>query len=112
MKRLKSTRKVLRHNLPTLALIGILALSLTSCDSIFGTDEEARITVTNQYGESLDIYFDESLQFTLEHEGESTIEDVSTGEHSLEARIADTEDVVSSTTINVEDKENYTWTIE
>lgn len=112
MTGLKGRAKIWSRNLQAFALIGILVFALSSCDSIFGTDEEASITVSNQYGETLDIYMDEKLEFTLENEDEAVIEDVSLEEHNLEAKTEGTDDVVASTTITVEAEENYTWTIE
>jgi len=106
-----------------LALIGILLFSLICCESIFGPSdkeeepevveqESASIIVYNDYGESLDIYMDGNFEFLLGHENEATISDVSHEEHTLEAKIAETNEVVSSTTIDVVSNIDYTWSID
>lgn len=107
----KGKAKVFEQSLRILTLIGILVFSLNSCDSIFGSDEEASITVSNQYGETLDVYMDDSFQFSLDDGDEATIEDVSIGDHYLEAKDAEGT-VVSSTTMSVETDMNYSWTID
>jgi hypothetical protein len=106
----------------TLILIGILILALAGCESILGPksddssssdeDEEARIIVTNQYDNDLDIYMDGIFQFFIGNGSSIKIRDVSLDEHDLEAKLASTSTVVDTTTIDVTSYTDYTWTIE
>lgn len=122
MVRIRKKRSHLESGIQILILTAILIFSFVSCKSIFGTDEPAdegiaegiiaRIIVSNQYGESLDIYMDGIFQFMLGHKSDAKISDVSLAEHNLEAKIADTATVVATTTINVVSKVDYTWTID
>jgi hypothetical protein len=102
-------------------LIGILVMALAGCESIFGPktddaaasdDEEARIVVTNNYGETLDIFMDGALQFTLTSEDSDKIRDVSLDEHDLQAKLAGTATVVDSETVDVTTYSDYAWTID
>jgi hypothetical protein len=102
-------------------LIGILVFLLVGCESILGPkaeeettseDEEARIIIDNEYGESLDIYMDGTFQFSIGHTETKKIRHVTKDEHDLEARIAGTNTVVDSTTVDVTSYTDYTWTIQ
>jgi hypothetical protein len=123
MKMKKTDGSKVRLSSRILILIGILAVFLAGCESIFGPkaeeeeeeedeDEEARIIVENQYGESLDIYMDGTFQFLITHTETKKIRDVSKDEHELEARIPGTGTVVDSTTIDVTSYTDFTWTID
>jgi predicted membrane-bound spermidine synthase len=100
----------------------ILIACLTSCESIFGpktaessdtTDtSEARIIVDNEYGQTLDIYMDGTLQFTLEDGNTKKIRDVSFDEHEMKAKLAGTSTVVDSQTIDVIAYQDYTYYID
>jgi hypothetical protein len=112
----------LNSSIGILVLIGILILSLISCESIFGPsseetteedeDEEARIIVYNNYGEALNIYLDGEFQFLLGHKGDKKIHNVSLNEHELEAKRPNTNTTVDSETIDVTSYTDYTWTID
>lgn len=107
---------------PLFLMMGILLFSSVSCKSIFGPDEEtaaptteegteARIVVTNKYGESLDIFMDGQFQFALGHKAQGTIRYVTLQDHVLEAKKQSTDTVVASTTISVASKIDYPWVI-
>jgi len=98
----------------------ILVLVLAGCESIFGPksetstdsdDEEARIIVSNGYGETLDIYMGGTLQFTITDGDSKKIKNVSLDEHDLEAKRTGTGTVVDDTTIDVTQYTDYTWAI-
>ena len=95
-------------------LIGILILPLITCKSPTSPDGqgEADIIVVNEYGETVDIYMDGSFKFSLRHKSSIEIDNVSLEEHELEARLVGTETVIDSETITVEEKTDYTWTVE
>lgn len=122
MIRMKKRRMSLNFSIGILVVIGILIFSLINCESIFGPsteesteedeDEEARIIVYNNYGESLDIYMDGIFQFSLEHGDDDKIRDVSLDEHELEAKKPNTNTVVDSETIDVTSYTDYTWTVD
>jgi hypothetical protein len=121
MKRKKCWSRGFCHHFFPVLLIGILTLVLAGCESIFGPssetsetsdDEEARIIVTNNYGETLDIYMDGALQFTLQDNNSDKIRNVSLDEHDLEAKLTGTSTVVDSETLDVTAYGDYSWTID
>jgi hypothetical protein len=95
-------------------LIGILIISLISCKSPTSPDGagEADIIVSNEYGETVDIYMDGSFKFWLRHKSTIEIDNVSLEEHELEARTVGTETVIDSETITVEEMTDYAWTVQ
>ncbi|MDH7511481.1 MAG: hypothetical protein QHH14_00870 [Clostridiales bacterium] len=112
--RLEKESRRWRGAIRLVGLIGILILPLVTCKSPTSPNGqgEADIIVSNEYGETLDIYMDGSFKFSLRHKNSIEIDNVSLGEHELEAKIVGEETVVDSETISVEDKTKYTWTIE
>lgn len=72
---------------------------------------EASITITNEYGETLNIYTNGSLQGELADEESQTFTDVPYGEHVLEASKTSDNTLVASTVINVLEAKEYTWVI-
>ena len=91
--------------------------SLTSVDVNASGDywvtilSTASINVINEYGETLNIYTNGSLQSELGHEENQVFNNVPYGEHSLEASKASDNTLVASTSINVVEEKEYTWTI-
>lgn len=69
------------------------------------------INVINNAGQTLKIYMDGEYQFTIVHEENRWIIDVSIGEHYLEAKKESDEAVLYSITIDVAANTDYTWTI-
>lgn len=122
MIRLQKRRKGPYLGIWLFLLLGVLAFSLVSCDSLFGPSEEeeeeeeegeiARIIISNLYGEALDIYMDGTFQFLLENEDEEKIRDVSHEEHLLEAKRQGTNELVDSEEIDVVSDVDYSWTID
>jgi predicted membrane-bound spermidine synthase len=103
--------------------VAILLIFLAGCESIFGpkteesSDEdtdtsEARIIVTNNYGEALDIYMDGNFQFLLDNGSDKKIRDVSFDEHEMEAKLPGTGTSVDSATIDVTQYTDYYYTID
>jgi hypothetical protein len=120
MKWVKPMRTVVGAVL-LVAVIGLLCLSMIGCSSLFGPsedssstdeDEEARIIIYNYYGETLDFYMDGSFQFTLSHDDNDKIRDVTLDEHSLEAKKQGTATVVASTEIDVTSYTDYSWQVD
>ena len=72
---------------------------------------DASLKVINEYGESLYIYTNGSLQGELGDGKSQVFTNVPYGEHALEASTASDNTLVASTTINVEEEKEYTWTI-
>lgn len=106
-----------------LFLVGILILTLTGCESIFGPsssdddsedddDGEARIIIYNNYGTELAFYMDGVFQFLIAHGDSDKIRDVTLDDHDLEARLPGTSTVVETKEIDVTDYQDYTWTID
>jgi len=124
MMRMKSRGMDRRWGIGTLLLIGFLIFALAGCESIFGPgsddddddddddDEEARIIVTNNYDETLDIYMDGVLQFSLADDESDKIRNVTLDEHELEAKLLGSSTVVDDETFDVTSYTDYAWTID
>jgi len=126
MNRRKKPDEVLRVTAPVLALVGSLAFLLASCESLFGpkteestdSSEEARILCTNNYGQTLDIFMDGSLQFTLgtvasgsRQDNSKKIRNVALAEHTLQGKLAGTGAVVDEQTVDVTSYTDYEYII-
>jgi hypothetical protein len=70
------------------------------------------IKVINDYGKALAIYMDGDYQFDLAREESRWIIDVAYGERFLKAIDTSTGQEVASTSIKVDNNEDYSWTIE
>ena len=71
----------------------------------------ASLKIINEYGETLNIYTNGSLQGELDHEESQVFENVPYGEHKLEASKTSDNTLVASTVISVVEEKEYTWTI-
>jgi hypothetical protein len=71
----------------------------------------ASFKIINEYGETLKIYTNGSLQGELGHEESQVFDNVPYGEHNLEASKASDNTLVASTVINVVEAKEYTWKI-
>jgi hypothetical protein len=94
--------------------MGILTGLWTGCKSPTSPngEGEADIIVFNDYGEDLDIYMDGTFRFTAGFKTSIEIDNVSLEEHDLEARLKASGLTVDSETIEVEEKTDYTWTVD
>ncbi len=118
---MRNTRKMtqkLKFSLPLAGLMILLALSLPGCKSNTDTTTDdtttpaqARILVTNTYGQTLEIFMDGTSQFTLTNGNSSTIKDVSVDTHTLEARTT-AGVLIDTTTIDVTSLTDYTYSID
>jgi len=122
MQKRKTSEKLFRGNAWLWLIMVVLTLGLTGCESIFGpkaeesteeeTAKEARIVVTNNYGQALDIYMDGKFQFTLESEQDRKIRNVSLDEHKMEAKLPGTNTVVDTETVDVTGYADYAYAID
>jgi hypothetical protein len=71
----------------------------------------ASLKIANEYGETLNIYTNGSLQGELEDKESQVFDNVPYGEHVLEASTTSDNTLVASITINVVEEKEYTWTI-
>jgi hypothetical protein len=71
----------------------------------------ASVAITNNYGETLDIYGDGVLQDTIETGKSDSISNITYGEHPFEAKLTGTSTIVASTVIDITEDKGYTWTI-
>lgn len=102
-----------RTTIRILILIGALMFTLSTCKSPMSPEEgEADIIVNNEYGETLDIYMNGNFKFSIGYKSSIEIDNVSFGEHELEAKEINTGIVIDSETIDVDDYTDYTWTID
>jgi len=72
---------------------------------------DASIKIINEYGETLNIYTNGSLQGELGDGEEQVFTNVPFGDHVLEASKTSDNTLVESVTINVVEEKEYTWTI-
>ncbi len=93
-------------------LSALLVFPLLQCKSTTSsTGVDAYITVTNSYGEALNIFMDSVFQFLLENKDSKIISHVTQANHKLEAYKVSTSTKVDSTEIDVVQITGYTWTI-
>ena len=71
----------------------------------------ASINIINNYGETLNIYTNGSLQGELDHEESQLFSNVPYGDHTLEASKASDNTLVATTIISVVEEKEYTWEI-
>ncbi len=71
----------------------------------------ASLNIVNNYGETLNIYTNGSLQGELGDGENQVFTHVPYGEHELEAAKTSDNTLVASTTLNVLEEKEYTWTI-
>jgi len=71
----------------------------------------ASLKIVNEYGETLNIYTNGSLQGELEDKESQIFDNVPYGEHVLEVSKTSDNTFVASVTINVLEEKEYTWTI-
>jgi hypothetical protein len=72
---------------------------------------EANFHVTNEYGESLDIYGDGDLLSEIVHSATLVVENVLYGQHFFEAKKVSDDTLAASITIDFVENKNYFWTI-
>ncbi len=95
-----------------ITIVGLLTLTSISCKAPTVPEANAaRITITNNYGETIDIYGDGSLQGSTADQLTSTLERVPYGEHLLEATKSGETDVIASITLDITENIQYTWTV-
>lgn len=97
-----------------IVIFAVISLVTPNCKSPESPDSGssvsvATITITNDYGEALDIYLDGILQFMLAHEESKDIEDISLDTHRLEARKVGTDQVVDWYDFEITAVGNYFW---
>ncbi len=105
-------------SLPAACLVitaGLLVVFLASgCKSPTSPDSEgeADIIVTNDTGETVDIYLDGELEFWLTDKTSIEIDNVTLEEHVLKATRHGTDVEIESATIEIEEYIDYTWTVD
>jgi len=118
---MRKTRKMvnkLKFGLPLAGIFILLAFSLPGCKSSTETDTntdtttyQARILVTNTYGQTLEIFMDGVSQFTLNNGDDERISNVSIATHKMEARIPGGA-LIDTTEIDVTQQTDYSYTID
>jgi hypothetical protein len=92
----------------------LLATTITvAANAVYSLTVEgnARLTVTNHYGEILSIYVDDGYLGDIGDGLTQTVNKVRFGVHNYEARKKSDGTVAATTTIDVEDTIEYTWVI-
>ncbi|MGB7296846.1 MAG: hypothetical protein WBC70_14770 [Candidatus Aminicenantales bacterium] len=72
----------------------------------------AALKITNNYGETLDIYGDGEYQSDLADQSDAVFPSIPYGEHLIEAKITGGTTVVASLTIEIIEDITYTWVIQ
>ncbi len=72
----------------------------------------ASLKITNNYGETLDIYGDGEFQSEIADQAEIIAANIPYGEHLIEAKKQGGTTVVASTTIDVIEDIQYTWAVQ
>lgn len=110
--------RILKSSLPLAGIMVLLALSLPGCKSSTNTNTDdttttaqARILVSNTYGQTLEILMDGASQFTLTNGASGTIKEVSVATHTMEAKIAGGT-IIDTTTIDVTQLTDYSYAID
>jgi hypothetical protein len=80
-------------------------------DYTWTIDDPPDVKITNSYGVSLKIYVDGVYQFDIQDEEDRWVIDVSFGSHFFRATKTSDDSEVASTTIDVDENKDYTWTI-
>ena len=117
MRDTMQTAKKLGLSLPLAGLMVLLAMFLPGCNSNSSTDgntpttSQARILVTNSYGQTLEIFMDGTSQFSLTNGNGGTISNVSLATHTMEAKLADGQ-VIDTTTLEVTAYTDYSYSID
>lgn len=98
-------------------LVGVISLITPGCKSPESPDSGgsvtvATVTVTNEYGEALDIYLDGIFQFVLAHEEDNEIEDISLDAHRLEAKKVGIDQVVDWYDFEITAAGDYFWIVD
>jgi len=118
MRDTKKLAKKLKFGLPLAGIMVLLAFSLPGCKSSTDTSTDsttttaqARIIVTNTYGQTLEIFMDGTSQFTLTNGNEGKISNVSVATHTMEAKLAGGA-VIDTTTLDITQLTDYSYTID
>ncbi len=114
MMRSKQELKKACSSIGIFILTGILVMTLIRCKSPTSPNGqgEADIIVYSKYEETLDIYMDGNFLFSIGYKSSIEIDNVSLEEHELEAKKTNTDIVIDKETITVEEKADYSWTID
>ncbi len=94
-------------------LLGILVSTQAGCKNSTGPDDFlANIIASNDCGIAVDVFLDNTLQFSLENQKSDAIENVSQGIHELLAKKKSDGAEIFSDTIDISRSGNYNWIIE
>jgi len=93
-------------------VIDTTTLEVTAYSDYSYTIDRPDINVTNAFGETLKVYYDNVYQFTLVDDENRWIIGVSLASHFLRATRASNESEVASVTLNVAQNKDYSWTIQ
>jgi len=113
MAKLKKHKK--RVHAGVIFWLSIFLLAPISCKNTTGPNDdqtEAKITVNNDCGVTVDVYMDKNFQFSVEYQESKTIRNVSLGNHEFEAKREGTETVLSSLSVELTETVDFVWTLQ
>jgi len=87
----------------------VLLLGMSNCKQIVVPN--GIITVSNECGLAIDVFFDGVFQFSLEYEATRSVEDLDDGTYELEARRKGTGEFIARETLAVRFNAIYTWSV-
>ncbi len=118
MRDTREMAKKFKFGLPLAGIFVLLAVLLPACKSSTDTNTDtdtttyqARILVTNTYGQTLEIFMDGTSQFTLTNGDSNKIADVAVATHKMEARIPGGA-LIDTTEIDVTQQTDYSYAID
>jgi len=118
MRNTREMAKKPRFGLPLAGIFILLAIFLPACKSSTDTNTDtntttyqARILVSNTYGQTLEIFMDGTSKFTLTNGASNKIADVSIATHKMEARIPGGA-LIDTTEIDVTQQTDYSYSID
>lgn len=94
--------------------IEIMSLSVELFEAIdyeWTIQSSANLHISNEYGETLNIFVDGNLVSDVDSQGTLIIQNILLGERLLEAKRPEDSAVVASITIDISENEDYFWTI-
>jgi len=112
MKPRKGTRRI-NLIMRSLLLLAFLGLSLIGCKSPMSPKGgEADLIIFNEYSDTLDIYINDSFRFAILKNSNVEVDNIPLGTYKVEAKIAGTDIVIASETIEILEKIDYNWMID
>jgi hypothetical protein len=102
-----------RRAFEIITLFGMFLLALNGCKNPEGPDADikANLFISNECGVAIDVFMDGNFQFSVEYLDYKVIQNISRGVYNVVIKKKDTEDLVTSDSVNVNTSGDYWITI-